>query len=710
MALGGTEATGAATPSWSVVSSPSPPARANGALHAVACPSAAECFAVGEGGDDAPLVGSWNGSAWSIRNGASPGSSVVPPVLNAIACPTATNCIAVGQYRGGDAVLRSLIESWDGTGWQIVAGADPIGLAGQHLAGVACTDLSNCWAVGWATDTSDPTIAVDHADIEHWDGTSWSLLGGIEPPGAFSSRLSGVACTGTADCVAVGTVEMSSRGGWQPLIAGWDGASWTPVTNPALPTGGRLLGVTCPDGTTCFAVGAETSSGDDTPLGERISGSTVSVEATPDQGSVAHSDLRGITCTSASTCFAVGTTHSSPLVDHRTSAGWSTTVDADTNDGGGSFDGVACVSETRCVAVGADSRTRIEQWNGTRWTAVGQGGSQSSFADVSCAGPASCFAVGYASGRALVERWNGSFWATTPSPRPADAPFFWVPGDVSCAAANACLAVGFDQNAERTEGYAIHWNGAKWALAPPLEPRASYTTFTGVSCPSSTTCFAIGGSNGANQQLFERWDGTHWTKLASPHTSATKISCPTTTSCYASPSVGSHYPNLDYERWNGRAWVFIMGPSPGVRHATTNDITCASTTSCVAVGWTSGFTKNRQYLKPLILHWNGRRWSVAPSPDPSQDNSLTAVSCAAPTSCTAVGATFTLSYGGVQSNRRPLIERWNGTSWNVVQSATPTGSASTELSGVACATTTSCVGVGRYLMAGSQWTLAERYG
>src|SRR5437867_3162898 len=60
-----------------------------------------------------------------------------------------------------------------------------------------------------------------------------------------------------------------------------------------------------------------------------------------------------------------------------------------------------------------------------------------------------------------------------------------------------------------------------------------------------------------------------------------------------------------------------IAPSPNVETAGTtvsqlNAVSCATPTSCVAVGHsvTSGATKT------LVEHWNGLAWSIKPSPNP----------------------------------------------------------------------------------------------
>jgi hypothetical protein len=91
------------------------------------------------------------------------------------------------------------------------------------------------------------------------------------------------------------------------------------------------------------------------------------------------------------------------------------------------------------------------------------------------------------------------------------------------------------------------------------------------------------------------------------------------------------------ERWNGTAWQVEPSPSIG-RGSTLDSVSCPSATSCTAVG-------------SLILGWNGASWKVEFASSP-----FVTVSCAAPSSCMAVGVTA----GG-----QPESGYFNGTSWTL---------------------------------------------
>ncbi|MDQ1480357.1 MAG: hypothetical protein QOI44_1218, partial [Actinomycetota bacterium] len=180
----------AAAPGWAVTSSPSPLGPTNGSLRGISCPSVTSCFAVGS--FHSVLAQRWNGTRWSNMLVPTPGPN---GILRAVFCPTTSNCFAVGESG-----TNLLIERWNGTTWSIVSTANPPGATIGSLEGVSCRGAADCYAVGSAgTGSGTNTL------IEHWDGTSWSVVASPNPGGsAFVSELTSVRCPLATMCVAVG--------------------------------------------------------------------------------------------------------------------------------------------------------------------------------------------------------------------------------------------------------------------------------------------------------------------------------------------------------------------------------------------------------------------------------------------------------------------------------------------------------------------------
>jgi hypothetical protein len=187
--------------SWAIVSSGDPAGSFSTGLNGVACADASHCFAVGSylpSPAAKTLIESWNGTRWRIVAGPEPpGSSFA--VLNGVSCPSNNSCFAVGFYLASD--YKTLVEHWDGSGWSIMTSPNRTGSNSTILSGVACPNKTFCFAVGNYTATHPTTKTL----VERWTGTSWSIMTSPNPTGSYSASLSRVACLTTTNCFAVGS-------------------------------------------------------------------------------------------------------------------------------------------------------------------------------------------------------------------------------------------------------------------------------------------------------------------------------------------------------------------------------------------------------------------------------------------------------------------------------------------------------------------------
>ena len=91
--------------------------------------------------------------------------------------------------------------------------------------------------------------------IERWDGTSWAIVASPNTSATQSNELFPVTCVSASECWAVGTYYNGSAA--QTLIERWDGTSWAIVTSPntSATQENYLYGVTCVSASECWAVG-----------------------------------------------------------------------------------------------------------------------------------------------------------------------------------------------------------------------------------------------------------------------------------------------------------------------------------------------------------------------------------------------------------------------------------------------------------------------
>ena len=166
---------------WSVVSTPNPGGSKPGLLSDLAdvtCVTSANCWAVGEFGNDSGgkklnQVLHWNGKRWSQVRVVNPGGTKSGDRngLLAVRCGSARNCNAVGYYGKNVAPQRNEVLHWNGTRWSHASAPNPAGTgssAANDLQALACGSGTNCWAAGYASN------GTTHNQMLHWNGRSWT--------------------------------------------------------------------------------------------------------------------------------------------------------------------------------------------------------------------------------------------------------------------------------------------------------------------------------------------------------------------------------------------------------------------------------------------------------------------------------------------------------------------------------------------------------
>jgi len=218
--------------------------------------------------------------------------------------------------------------------------------------------------------------------------------------------------------------------------------------------------------------------------------------------------------------------------------------------------------------------------------------------------------------------------------------------------------------------------------------------------PGTDRCIAVGSSDtsAGTSALAESWNGTAWgvqhvpVPVAGTHSALDAVSCSAASACtavgYYTSNAGVQAPLA--EGWNGSTWS--VQPTPVATSATVSVLTgvsCASATSCVAVG---GDEAGQNVQDRLAYSWNGTRWTLveASSPPGGVYGFLAGVSCTAPTACIAVGNELSASTDDIVA----LAQTWNGTTWKVLTVPDPVGAIVSRLYGVSCSAAAACTAVG----------------
>jgi hypothetical protein len=238
-------------------------------------------------------------------------------------------------------------------------------------------------------------------------------------------------------------------------------------------------------------------------------------------------------------------------------------------------------------------------------------------------------------------------------------------------------------------------HGTRPAGGSPLPyPLTGQYTLTGVSCASPVACTAVGEIAYAHDvaPAVLRWNGKAWSVQHAPNpplhggSILKAVSCSRPDDCIAVGVRGGYQQGTLAELWNGKSWS--VQPTP-LEHADSelNAVACSSPTACTAVG-DRLMSKPPGNLVTVAMRWNGKTWALQSTPNPpTAESELFSVSCPTATACTAVGS------NGLVLSSAILAEHWNGRAWKLQSVPKPAGGPG-RMRSVACASATYCVAAG----------------
>jgi hypothetical protein len=193
--------------------------------------------------------------------------------------------------------------------------------------------------------------------------------------------------------------------------------------------------------------------------------------------------------------------------------------------------------------------------------------------------------------------------------------------------------------------------------------------FNAVTCPSTTQCVAVGGDDtlqgiaGTTSSAGASWSSS---SVEAGLPDLIGVSCATTTTCVA-VGQGAAATSSD----SGVTWSAHAIPTT---NTTLLGVSCASTTTCVSVGVSPG--DNGPYQGQLLVTSNGGTTWNTPSL-PASLGALGSVDCPTTSFCVAVGASILVTTNG-------------GSTWL----ARPVAGGTGVLRAVSCASATTCVAIG----------------
>ena len=324
----------------------------------------------------------------------------------------------------------------------------------------------------------------------------------------------------------------------------------------------------------------------------------------------------------------------------------------------------------------------------------------------------------------------------------------WLLAGVGVAAVLLVLAIAAHSHQQSTPAQSAAADCSWQRVQTPNPRRGHESQLVAVSAPTASSAWAVGNffsghEGGVHGPIVERWDGTHW-QLTDPglpsgaFLSDVSALSPQDVWIAGSYRQGNHafvqhlqdgrwqtaqlpvsarYSHLmaidaisDQDvwavgdqsdghtgqtlilHWDGARWAVVPSPNgwpsdqPGHSYSGLQSIDGTSPDDIWAVGDNTQVAPGGQ-ATTLILHWDGRTWSRIPSPNihttTTTSSMLFSVSAATPTNAWAVGNWNTRpGYGG--GGDHTLAEHWNGSRWQITP--TPEIGSRSILYGVIAAT------------------------
>lgn len=246
------------------------------------------------------LIDQWNGSSWTVITGTNVGADA--NLLLSVDAVSAGDAWAVGYYVSDYGVAQTLIKRWDGTTWNLVPSANTGALMDNQLFGVQAVSANDVWAVGTASNDE----GVFESLIEHWNGTTWSIVSSPNVS-TYENILRDLAVVSANDIWAVGQYTNFASYATRAVTMHWNGTAWSIVANPGVGSGTNTLnGVDAVSASNVWAVGEfHAFSGGNRALVEHWDGTAWNVVPISVPGAD-YAGLEAVDAISANDIWAVG--------------------------------------------------------------------------------------------------------------------------------------------------------------------------------------------------------------------------------------------------------------------------------------------------------------------------------------------------------------------------------------------------------------------
>lgn len=258
---------------------------------------------------------------------------------------------AVGYDVNAEFAQQTLVEHYDGTTWSVVPSPSP-GAEQNILYGVSAVSDSDVWAVGALQDAN----GLWHTLTEHWNGSAWSAVPAVDA-GASGNQFFAVRAVSSNSVYATGQ-QAGSGFPSQALVEHWNGTSWSVLPTPSDPTETVTpYGITGSDAALTIVGDRESSTAPYTTAVATGAPNSLSLVASPNNGS-GEQDLFAATTAADGSTWAAGwflNGTEQTLTEHGVNGTWSIVASPSPGTGDNGFAGIAAIPGGGLWAVGVTS-------------------------------------------------------------------------------------------------------------------------------------------------------------------------------------------------------------------------------------------------------------------------------------------------------------------------------------------------------------------
>ena len=291
----------------------------------------------------------------------------------------------------------------------------------------------------------------------------------------------------------------------------------------------------------------------------------------------------------------------------------------------------------------------------------------------------------------VILHWTGGGWERVSSPNPDPESLAQQElklqvelTGIAASGPNDIWASGW----ETLGSMMLHWDGTAWSNVRLPHVGAGFKEYLyGIAARAPDDAWAVGSAREEQARLILHWDGTQWEVVVgkgeeyilSADMGYKAVAALAQDDAWAVGWVAEG--GIDIQQsltshWDGQKWTDVPSPALCKGAHRLEGVTALGPDDIWAVGGCTDDTAATDFSRyqPLIQHWDGQRWQLAPIPAPPipvGNLYLREVAATAPNAVWAVG-TYD---GGV------ALLRWDGTAWST--SLLPHGDQPRTLTGLA---------------------------